>query len=237
MLDKDNLNETLADAVMDRPRELFIDKRRYCLWSPSLGMSMILSRHLSELDVDSELLAVNPSMEALRLSKVSREQVCHILAIHSFRSCVELCNSTTIKRRARLYSSRLTYEELAQLLLFVLSEPKAETLISLTGIDKEQQEQSKIAKFKSKGGHTKSYGGKTVYGNLILPACELLNLTPHQVVWDISLLNLRMLLADRINSVYLSDEDMDALGMPTDSKDTFGMSENDFAQLKALYAD
>ncbi len=222
---------------MDRPREFFIDKRRYCLWSPSLGMSMIMSRHLSELNVDSELLAMNPSLEALRLSNVSREKVCHILAIHSFRSYVKLCNSTTIKRRAKLYSSKLTDEELSQLLLFVLSEPNAETLISLTGIDKEQQEQSKIAKFKNKDGHTKSFGGKTIYGNLILPACEMLNLTPHQVVWDISLLNLKMLLADKINSVYLSDEDLDALGMPTDIKDTFGMSENDFAQLKALYAD
>lgn len=208
---KDNLNEALADAVMDRPREFFIDKQRYCLWSMTLGMSLMLERHLSALGIDNTLLAKNPAMEAMRLISCKRDDVCRILAILSFRKYSNLTNSQIIAERAGIFSDKLSDEELAQLLLIALSEPKIDTLVSLSGLSKEHEEQSRIARHKNREGHTLSFGGKTIYGTLIDMACSKYGWSKEYVVWGIDLVSLRMMLADSITSVYLSDEDIKAL--------------------------
>lgn len=208
---KDNLNEALADAVMDRPREFFIDKRRFEQWSPSLGMSLMLERHLSALIIDKELLVKNPSMEAMRLISAKRIEVCRILTILSTRDRRDLDRSKWIERRAKFFSRNIPDEDIAKLLLMAMSEPKAETLISFSGIAKEQEEQSRIAKHKNKDGHTLSFGGKTIYGTLIDTACSKYGWTKQYVVWGIDLVSLRMMLADSVNIVYLSDEEIKAL--------------------------
>ena len=50
----------------------------------------------------------------------------------------------------------------------------------------------------------------------ILPACEKLNMTPQQIVWDISYSFLQMLMADAITSVYLTDEEKKELRISND---------------------
>ncbi len=208
---KDNLNETLADAVMNRPREFFIDHQRYCLWPLTLGMSLIIERHLAALGIDDDVLAEDPAMEAMRLVSGKRAEVCYILAIFSLRKYSELSNTLTITQRANAFESKLSDEELAQLLLIALSEPKAETLVSLSGIANEQKEQARIACHKNRDGHTLTFGGKTIYGTLIDAACSKYGWTKEYVVWGIDLVSLRMMLADTVNSVYLSDEEMKAV--------------------------
>lgn len=208
-----NLNETLADAVMNRPREFFINRKRFCLWYPCLGASLMIQRHLIALNIDDELLNHNPYLEALRLCSVKREEVCMIVAISSFNTFKELSNSRTLERRANFFSHSLSNEELAELFMLIITAPRVETLIKETGLDKEQDKQRKISEVKNKEGNMITFGGKTIYGSLIVPACDKLRMTPHQVVWEISLLNLRMLMADSINSVYLTDEEMKKSGV------------------------
>ena len=237
MLTKDNLNEALADAVMDRPREFFIGKSRFCLWSPSLGMSMMLERHISALGIDSTVLARNHSMEALRLVEEKRKEVCDILAIHSFRRFSDLSNIQSLDKRSDYFSGNLTNDELAELLLIVLSEPKIETLLSFSGIAEDQKEQSGIARIKNKEGHNRSFGGKTIFGLLIDAACRAYGWTKEYVVWGIDLMSLRLMLADTVNSVYLSDEEAKQCGIKAPEKDRIGMSADDFAKLREEFKD
>lgn len=236
MSEKDTsiLNEALADAVMDRPREFFIGDRRYCLWSPSLGVSLMLGRHLRSICMDTEMMSENPSLEALRLVREKRDDVCYILAILSFRSFTELSNSTTLKRRADIYSKGLTDEELAQLAMVGLNTVDAGQLIKMSGLDREHKEQSRISEYKNKDGHTKVYGGRTMYGTLIDAACRAYGWSKEYTVWGIDLTSLRMMLADKVDSVYLSDEDIKALGIVTSSSDEVGMSRDDIEKLKKL---
>lgn len=231
----DNVNETLADAVIDRPREFFIGNRRFCLWSPSLGMSMMISRHLKALEIDCKVLSINHSMESLRLVSSKRDTVCYILSIMSFRRYSDFCDSSKLKERAEFFSSHLDDSELARLFLLAVSEPTAEMLIRLSGIDKEQLEQSRIARHKNKDGHTITFGGKTIYGSMIDIACRTYGWTKEYVVWGIDLLSLKLMLADNINSVYLSDEDLSALGLRNSgSSEVYGMTPEDIAKLKAM---
>jgi hypothetical protein len=65
----------------------------------------------------------------------------------------------------------------------------------------------KIAKVKGESGNTISFGGKSILGGLVIPACEKLNMTPQEVIWGISFPLLLALMADMETSVYLSDEE------------------------------
>lgn len=212
-----NINETLADAVLDQPREFFIGSRRFCIWSPTLGMSLRLSRHLAALGVSSQLMARNPAMEALRLAATRKEEVCTVLALSSFRRKSDLDDSTRIRKRSGYFEKNLSEKETASLLLAVLSAPRAESLIEESGLAREHEEQARISRIKNKNGNTVMFGGRTIYGSLIAPACERFHLTPHQAVWETSLVNLRMLLADQISSIYLTEEETRQCGVRTDS--------------------
>lgn len=234
MLTKETLNETLADAVMDRPREFFIDNRRFCLWSPSLGMSIMLSRNISELGINQTILNANPTVEALRIVSKDPEKVCRILAINTLRTFRQLSNTKKIEERTDYFLSKLTLNELSGLLISILKEPTAETLISLSGLDKQREKQAQIAKVKKGKSHTLTFGGLTYYGTLIGPAMSNLHMSFHDVVWGISLVNLRMLLADSINSVFLSDEEAESLGLTAHSTETYGMTPEDIAKLMAM---
>lgn len=234
MMSTENLQETLADAVMDRPREFFIGKKRFCLWSPSLGMSMMLERQLKTLDINFDKLRVNPSYEALRLATLKKDELCHILSIHTFKSYDSLCDSRLIDRRAKMFAKDLSYEECATLALYILSEPKAESLITSSGIEDEQKEMSRITRYKNKDGHSRIFGGKTVYGMLIDIACAKYGWTKDYVVWGIDLVSLRMMLADAVNSIYLSDEDLKGLSISNTSHEVYGMTQDDINRLKSM---
>lgn len=234
MLTKEILNETLADAVMDRPREFYIDNRRFCLWSPSLGMSIMLSRNISELCINQTILNANPTVEALRIVTKEPEKVCRILAIHTLRTFRLLSNTRKIEERTDFFLSKLTLNELSGLLISILNEPTAETLISQSGLDKQREKQAQIAKIKQDKSHALTFGGLTYYGSLIGPAMSNLHMSFHEVVWGISLVNLRMLLADSINTVYLSDEEANALGLTAHNTKTYGMTPEDIAELMAM---
>ena len=237
MLTKENLNEALADAVMDRPREFYIGEKRFCLWSPSLGMTMMLERHIAELGIDHGMIARNPSVEALRLTVDNRDEVCNILSISSFRRFSELSDVRKLQERSRYFSEHLSDEELAEILLLILSEPRIETILSVSGIAADQREQSMIAHIKNKGGHSRSFGGKTIYGLLIDAACRAYGWTKQYVVWGIDLVSLRMMLADSINSIYLSDEEAKQLGIQDQGAARIGMSADDFAKLREEFKD
>lgn len=236
MLTKENLNEALADAVMDRPREFFIGNRRFCLWSPSLGMSMMLERHISELGINEKFMDMDPAFEALNLSTMKKDKVCMIIAIYSFRKFSDLSNSRKLNSRCSYFQSHLDSKELSQLLLWILSAPRAETLIFLSPIGEQREKQAQIAQIK-KSSNTITFGGTTIYGSLIAPAMSTLHMSYDDVVWGLSLINLKMLLADSINTVTLSEEEAKKYGMISEKSQKIGMSADDFARLKAEYQD
>ncbi len=228
-----NLNAAVGDAGMERPLEFLIGSRRFCLWSPSLGVSLMLERHIALLGIDPELMNRHPSVEALRIVKEQRKEVCMVLAIASCRSYAKLCDSRFLDRRSRYFAAHLDDDELAGLLIWVLSRPKPETFISLSGIARDQQEQAEIARVKGAGGHTRTFGGKTIFGSLIDMACRVYGWTKQHVVWGIDLVSLRLMLSDAINSVYLSDEEARKCGIGKEPAESYGMAVSDFDKLRA----
>lgn len=233
MITKDNLQETLEDLALDKGREFFIDDRRYLLYYPTLGMTVEIGRHLSDLDIDTKAIEKNPFYEALRLCSDSKDKVCMLLSLYSFRRKEEHENSAILKKRAKEYS-KLPVEDMASLLILILTDPDFETLMCLTGLRKERDEQTKVAELKSKNGNSLSFGGKTIFGSLIVPACELFHCLPDDVVWRIPLTVLRLCLADKISSLYITDEEAKTLKIRRNDGQVFGMTKEDIEKLKSM---
>lgn len=130
--------------------------------------------------------------------------------------------------------NNLSNEEMSQLLVIVLTKDNTDEFIKYFGIDRERKELAKVSMIKNKKGNSITFGGKSVFGSLILPACEKLNMTPQQIVWEISFSFLQMLMADTITSVYLTDEEKKEARISNDRTFVNADDPKNMAKIKAM---
>lgn len=121
-------------------------------------------------------------------------------------------DNSKVDKRTKLFSRTLSEEELATILVLILTSDNMDTFLRHFGIDKENTERKRIAKVKKNNGSI-SFGGNSTYGTMIDFACQRYGWTFDYVVWGISYINLRMLMADAITTVYLSSDEMKQLGI------------------------
>ena len=203
----------IADTIMERPHGFTVNGRQFFLYPVTLGKTYLLSRLIESLGMNAEIIRTNPYLEALRLCREKKDIVCRLLAYHTIDRREELFDSGIVNERCRYLGENLSDEEMSQLLVMVLAKDDTEEFIRFFGIDKDREELAKISKIKDRSGDSVTFGGKSVFGSLILPACEKLNMDPRQVVWEIGLTFLQMLMADAVTSVYLTDEERKEAGI------------------------
>lgn len=204
---KINIEEEITEAILERPYGFSVDNDWFYLYPVTLGLSILLSRLLQKLEIDQRLLAINPSLETLRVIRLHKDIACRILALCTAESKRDIFNVEMINKRQDYFAEHLSDDEIAQLLLLIYQYDKTALFTEHLGLDREQKEQSKISRQKNKSGNTIMFGGKSIYGSLLSAACEKYGWTLDYVVWGISVVNLRMMLADSVNSVYLTDEE------------------------------
>lgn len=207
-VDRKIMEMNIADIVIERPYGFKIGSNQFYLYPVSLGKTYLISRLVDALELNQNIINVNPYLEAFRLCKSKRETVCRILSYHTLNKKEELFDSSIVNKRCDFFYKSLSDEEIAQLLVIVLTNNNIGSFIKYLGIERDHKEMERISKIKNKKSNSITFGGKSVFGSLILPACEKLNMTPHQVVWEISYSFLQMLMADAITSMYLTDEEM-----------------------------
>nr|DAE23381.1 MAG TPA: hypothetical protein [Myoviridae sp. ctcPl3] len=215
MEDKEYIEMNLADTIMERPYGFHVSDRQFYVYPVTLGKTYLLSRLMKELDVNGRLIELNPYMEALRLCETKRDMVCRLLSYHTFNKREELFDNSLVAERADFFVKELNNEDMAKLLIMVLSNGDVSTFIKHLAIDEEKEWLRKVSKAKKNNGSF-VFGGKSVYGTLIDAACERYGWTMEYVVWGISYANLQMLLADAVTSIYLSDEERKKLHIPMD---------------------
>lgn len=212
MEDKERIEMDIADTIMERPTGFSVGSRRFCIFPPTLGKTYLLARLFKELDTNTHIISTNPYMEALRLCSTKKSTVCRILSYHTFNRKSDICNNDKVDDRSEYFADNLTIEELATLLVIILTGNDIESYINYLGIDKERKERKRIAGIKKdKGGVT--FGGNSAYGTLIDFACQRYGWTMDYVVWGISYSNLMMLMADAITTIYLSSDEMKQLNI------------------------
>lgn len=201
----------ISDAIIEKPVGFSMGKSRYCLYPPTLGKMQILKNLYFSMNVNMELLAINPLAETLRLCMEKVEPVCQIIAYSTFRDKRSVLDTEKILQRAKFFQDNASAEDLATILTIILSHDKIEEFIHYFGIDAEREIKAQISRIKGEGSSL-TFGGKSIYGLLIDFACQRYGWTMDYVLWGISYVNLNMLFADAITTVYLSEEERKKLG-------------------------
>lgn len=200
-----NTESLILDVLTDAPVRFEINNKKYSIYPPTLGKTLLIDRLKRKLSINPERSKVDPMEEALQVCNESKEIVLRILAYSTLRWKEDIQNEACIKKRISVLS-KLDPDELATLLLTIISDTTVSDLIKHFGIDRDNENRRKIAQVKS-NNNTVAFGGHSIWGTLIDFACERYGWSFDYVMWEISYNNLLMLFNDRPDSVYLTDEE------------------------------
>ena len=231
------LNEyNIADMVMEKPLEFYIGEERYNLYPITLGKSYLIQRLVSNLGINAANVQISPFLEALRLCNDHTDTVARIIAYNTIKDKETLFDEKFVSEIVEHFKETLEKEDMAKLMLYILTSDKVEESIKYLGLDKEREDQRKVLRVKNKGSNVISFGGKSVYGTLIDAACERYGWTFDYVVWGISYANLRMMMADMVTSISLTDEEKKKVRLKT--KDYIdGDNLDNLERIKAMFPD
>ena len=74
----------ISDAIVEKAISFSIGKNKLCLYPSTLGKMQILKNLYLSMDVNMELLAINPLVETLRICQEKTESVCQVIAYSTF---------------------------------------------------------------------------------------------------------------------------------------------------------
>lgn len=202
----------VSDAITERPVRFSVGSRQFAVHPPTLGRMQLLKSLYLSIDVDEGLYNADVTRELLQVCRNQTDVVTQIVTYSTFRSKTELLDADKVAQRARYFEENLSVEDLATLLSLILSGDRTEEFLSYFGLDKERLKRQEISRVKGEGSSV-TFGGRSIYGLLIDFACQRYGWTLDYILWDISLVNLNLLMSDAITTVYLSDEERKQLGM------------------------
>lgn len=206
MLETHSIQQSLVDAITERPISFSVGSVHYHIYPPSLGVHLLRSRLLGEIELNSTLLELNPVVELLRITLEHRDIVLHLIALSTLRGYSEVNDTAKLGGRKKHLGNKLTTEELTQLLSLILIPDRYDEICEHFGITEEAKMRERVAKVKEDRAMM-NFGGRTLYGGLIDYACERYGWTMEYCLWGISYENLRLLSADANQSVHLNEEE------------------------------
>ena len=195
-----------TDAIMERPYCFSVDDLRFYIYPVTLGKSLLIQRLISSLGINYEQLLSNASLEMLRVVKMGRETCLRIIAYSCCKNKCDVFDEACIKHIIGIFRDGMTDEEITTLMLTILTGDKTDEVISAFGMDKEADMMRSAMKAKDTSG-TLTFGGNSIYGTTIDVLCQRYGWTLDYVVWGISYANIRLLLADYIKEVHMTDEE------------------------------
>ena len=231
--DKEVIDSELADAIMELPYPFYVGEKRFFIYPMTLGKTFLIGRAMSQMNINKMLLVGNPYMEALRLCHDHKKEVSMVIAYHTFKTKEDLVDADLISSRADFFAENIENEDLASLFMVVNAPDKYNKFAKHLGIEEERKLQQKVMKVK-KDSDSMTFGGKSIYGSFIDFACERYGWTYDYVVWGISYINLQMLMADTINTIYLSKEERKKVRIPKDRTKISGDDPRNQELLKQL---
>lgn len=206
-----HIEVNISDAVVQVPIRFKIGEKEYALYPPTLGKIQLLKKIYLSLELDSVVLGENPLIGIMEICKEHPDSVCRLIAYSTFSDKTSILDVKKVYRRASFFRANTSVEDQATILSIIFSIDKTEDFIKYFGIDSDRELKAKIGKIKG-DGNSVTLGGKSIYGLLIDFACQRYGWTMDYVLWDISYVNLNMLFADAITTVYLTDEERKQLG-------------------------
>lgn len=221
----------LADIITERPHEFTVGRKQHRLYPVTLAKIYMLRRYIEGLSINPEHLRVSPYLEALRLVEEHAELCRDIIAIHATPNTYRdlYCRQNMVMRRNAL--SGIRKEDMATLMMIVLTADKTELLMDGLGINKEHERMRKALERKDKNDGNITYGGVTVFGSFIAPLKEM-GYTDNEILFEKGYTFLRLMLADKVTTVYLTDEERENMSIEDGGTLIDGNNPESFEHLK-----
>lgn len=213
MSDKSYISFDIADALIERPISFSVGRRHFVMYPLTLGKMHLVARIAESLGVTDGKDSVSIA-KTISISK-SRRDDCLRLVAYSTLKGNECLDETLVRKRLRQLR-RIKDNDLACLVIQVLTYDKTSDIISHFEIDKERTGMDKVLKSKEGKSNSVAFGGKSIWGTLIDFVCERYGWSFQYVLWDISYTNLQLLVADHVKNLFLTDEEKKKSHVSTD---------------------
>ena len=203
-----DIDYDIADVIIERPQEFKIGRKSFKLYPVTLAKMFLLKRQIDGLSISASILKVNPYLEAIRIAKENREVCCHVLAYHTAPNTYkDLYNTQAIITRKNYFAKSLNEEELASLMILVLTADKTDEILSHYGLDKEKERLHKVMEVKNKSDKNNlTFNGVSLFGTFIGQLKEM-GFTTDEILFERGYTFLRLMLADKVVNVLLTDEE------------------------------
>ena len=210
------MNEIGTDILLERRHEFKVHDALYTLYPPSLGITTMIKASLDGIGIDWESLATAPAFALLPLIESRPKDCCRIIALATCRGRDEAMSSKVVDAKAKQIHKWLQPDEIMSLLIIAITNNRVGEFLNDSGITKENERMRRVASYKK--NDTPMFGGKTIFGQLVDPACERYGWTYEYAVWGISYAALTALTADKVTSIILTEEEKK--GVPKHLLDT-----------------
>ena len=209
----------LIDAVLEFPHPFRIDGELFYIYPLTLGKTLLMQRIVNSVGIRTENMNTDINLELLRVIDSNKGLCCDLMAYMTARNdYYDVFDVEAFLKRKKKFEV-LGNEELASFIATVLTYDKTETFIKHLGIDKEQGDMKKVMDVKSKNNKNSfSFGGVSLYGTLIDIAMERYGMAKRQVVWELDYTSLRILLADKMTSVLVTDDERRKINVSSDRR-------------------
>ena len=226
------IEQYLNDTIIEKPHAFSVGESHYFLYPVTLGKMYVLQGLIKALEINMEYLQVNIHAEALRLAKSKKSECLNIICIHTCKTKEEVCDPFFVDKRVKEFEETMSEEDIAVLMIVVLTSDKTSMFIKHLGIDKEQEDMKKVMDVKTKNDKNNyTFGGKSIYGSFIAPLLEM-GFSWDEIMWQRSYTNLRLILADKINSIYVTDDERKKINITRDRERVNGDNREEI--LKAI---
>ncbi len=190
------------DILLERRHEIEVDGRRFTLYPPSLGVTLMLKGGLELLGLD---LTLDPVVAVISAVERDRLQCCRLVALWSCKCRDEAMDAGLIEERALYLESHVDTSELSTLLIELLASTQVEDFLKSSGVTKEVERLRQVSSYKK--NDTPTFGGKTIFGQQIDIVLQRYGWTLEYTVWGVSYAALTVLLADKVTQLILSEEE------------------------------
>jgi len=203
--------QALAEIITAQPHEIKIGRKTLRLYPVTFAKTFVLRRWLDALEIDTALLKASPNMECLRLAESKPDIVAHILAIHTAANTRKALHDSVGMATRRNLLCGLKREHLAGLLKTVLTQDKTELLMQRLGIAAERERMHKVMELKQRNSRNNvTFGGKSIFGTFIGQLKEM-GYSDEEILFERGYNYLRLMLDDKVTSLYLSDDELESL--------------------------
>lgn len=234
-MNRSNITERLNAVAISRPRQFTVCGKSFSIHPQTLGKALVMASYMAELKMQNAAIGMLPAAEAVMLCLAQPDVVCTILALSCTSSRDEVLNADAVAENADFMRDNLSVEDMASLLLLVFQEERAEELMELSGIKEEQHQFARVSR-RTASGKTVTYGGVTIFGQLIDAACQRYSWTFDYVMWGVPMVVLKLMLADAVTSTYLSEEEAKRLHLEdrNDNKQIINAETTDINTLRKM---